>query len=102
MTTSGPRPAARSATLKTPSHARKKAATPRVVAEEEKAKGAAARSAATGSSAARQGKPGRRLEDTARAYSAAADTARDTMGMLSRRSSMAAASPASTAPWQQL
>ena len=40
MTTSGPRPAARSATLKTPSHARKKAATPRVVAEEEKAKGA--------------------------------------------------------------
>ena len=28
--------------------------------------------------------------------------ARDTMGMLSRRSSMAAASPASTAPWQQL
>ena len=87
--------------MKTPRHARKKAATPRVVAEE-KAKGAAARSAAAGSSAARRGKPGRTREDTARAYSAAADTAKDTMGMLSRRSSTAAASPAATAPWQQL
>uniref|UniRef100_A0A8R7TCC4 Uncharacterized protein n=1 Tax=Triticum urartu TaxID=4572 RepID=A0A8R7TCC4_TRIUA len=72
---SGPRPAARRATLNVPSQARKKAAIPRTLVEEVNAKGAAARNASTGSSARRRGRPGRRRDDDARAYSAAAAAA---------------------------
>jgi hypothetical protein len=56
----------------------------------------------TGGSAAKRGKTGRRSDDAAREYSAAADTARDTKGTLHRRTSMVVACspcPASAAPW---
>jgi hypothetical protein len=46
-----------------------------------------------GSSAARRGRPGPRREDTARAYRAAPDTARETMAMLSRTSTMLTSFP---------
>jgi hypothetical protein len=46
-----------------------------------------------GSSAARRGTPGPRREDTARAYRAAPDTARESMAMLSRTSTMLTSFP---------
>jgi hypothetical protein len=71
------------------SQARKKAAVPRTVAEEVKARGAAARNASTGRSASRRGSPGRRRDDDARAYSAAAATTAYTLGTLSWSNSIA-------------
>jgi hypothetical protein len=50
--------------------------------------GAAARKATIGSNDARRGRPGRSHENAARARTAVTRTARDTMEMLSRRSSM--------------
>lgn len=87
---SGPRPTVKSATLKEQSQARKKPARPRRMAEEEKAKGAEARTGNTGSRATKRGSPGRRRDEDARAYSTKAATARYTMGMLSCRNSMVA------------
>jgi hypothetical protein len=62
--------------LKVPSQARKKAARPRTMAEEGKARGAATRSGNSGRRAMRRGSPGRRSDDDGHAYSAAAVTAR--------------------------
>jgi hypothetical protein len=62
-----------------------------MMVEEVMAKGAATRNGKSGSRATRRGKPGRRREEDARAYSAAAAAARDTMGMLSCTNSMVVA-----------